>query len=284
MIQNLLANGAMGLGLERWDTFYWAIYVIAMVGLEALLIGCKLGFSWPQSILRSLLANAFTGSVCGLGFCSPVLHMPFAGNSPFLDAIVVLHVFALPTALVETFFWKVGDQDRVQWQGFWRVILVHFALVPVALCILLIPDKPYRGTQDFIIYRQHVQRKMFAKNLHEYVRAKHQLPATADIRELIRIVNEFTITTMRKPDQAVESTCFDLFEFNRFSFNRNNALGYEMNPKFVGKRFRTDGGSPEVFKWEWYLRSTTERRRDWSIYVELSTGYVRESHSIPDSN
>ena len=156
MHAQLLANGAMGLGLEQWDPGIWLTYVAVMIVYEAWAIGRWLRFGWWASLAISLGANALTGVCCGLGgLAAPFLHTPFVGSianpNPLLGSVALLAVFALPSALVETAVWATIAKRLFEPLGkpslLSRVLLVHAIGVPLGLAVLILPARPYLGTE-----------------------------------------------------------------------------------------------------------------------------------------
>lgn len=146
------ANAAMGLALEMFEFRTWIVYACVMVLLEAWLIGTKLGFAWLNSILLSLLFNLITAFTCVIGCFAPFLHGTFIGSqlnpNPFFDAVFLLALFGVISGGVEGFFWGTALRLRREAKPvLLRSIGAHLIGVPVALVILLIPARPYRGLE-----------------------------------------------------------------------------------------------------------------------------------------
>lgn len=156
-----LANGAMGLGLEIFDLRYWCAYVVATVVFEAWMIGGFMGKSaWP-SLGISLIANFASAFPCFV-VCPVFLHDSFVGTrlnpNPLMNSIAILVVAGLISTFIETLVWNVF-KETVIYKGSILVqsLKTHLLGVPLALAILLIPPRPYRGTESMTRYYRRMQ-------------------------------------------------------------------------------------------------------------------------------
>jgi hypothetical protein len=147
---HLLANGAMGLGLEMFQFDYWLVYVVVTVLFEAWWIGRRIGLSWPGSLAISVFANAITALVCPF-LLTPALHGTFVGTTldpnPFGNALALFLGFGLISALLETVIWKPTSKVSNSGGLLWRSLTAHLIGVFMSLAILLIPAQPYRGLE-----------------------------------------------------------------------------------------------------------------------------------------
>ncbi|MCE9558341.1 MAG: hypothetical protein K8R88_05270 [Armatimonadetes bacterium] len=254
-----LANGAMGLGLERWDLRFWWAYVVLMVAAEAWLIGRWVGFSWEQSLLRSVLANLLTGGTCGVGMIAPFLHYTFAGTpqdpNPLLDSFKVLLYFSIPSAAIETWFWERRDAPRSG--KFWRVVAVHLLMVPVGMAILLIPPRPYLGLERF---SQSARHRTFMRDLSQYVLREDHLPKGDTLKSLATEVS---------PSRSPVSLYIP--EFTRFATGEDwQHPEYTLNKAALGRKLNHE---LEDDQWVWLLRSTDGIGE---IRVSLRSGQVQK--------
>jgi len=180
------ANGAMGLGLEQWALTYWFAYVAVTVLFEAWMIGGWLKMRWGWALWISLLANLFTGTLCGAGgLCAPALHGQLVGSGvnpdPLLNAVALLSLYAVPSALVESIFWGRGVAKRSprivsDWRIVGRSILVHALGVPLALAVLLIPERPYIGLEAFTSFHRQFALSKLATVIRESGSSDQRLP------------------------------------------------------------------------------------------------------------
>ncbi|MCH7904617.1 MAG: hypothetical protein IH944_08645 [Armatimonadetes bacterium] len=272
------ANGAMGLGLEMWDLRYWFAYVVVMVGLEAWLIGRWIELSWTKSVLLSIGANAITGVACGAGgLFAPFLHMSFVGSrmdpNPFVNAVVLLTVFALPSAWLESVVWRWAKKPEDVWRFVKRVLVVHLATVPVGLAILLIPEHPYQGMEAMTDYNRRTKVRRIERALQQYVMVNEALPESKDVRGLARELEEHSMNY----DENEIVLVLHRPELTRFSTGERWNHPFEINPELVGKRF--DGGPEDMIeeeKWVWYVRRPdVGTGYGWGLSVELNSWTVK---------
>lgn len=147
-----MANAAMGLALEMFLPWTWALYVVAMIALEAYWIGVRGGIPVDRAITNSIIANLAT-ALCGVGMgcqvLAPVLHYPLIGSSiqprPFPNAIVILTVVGALSSVLEAAIWDRLSGLRSTFGK--RSFVAHLIGVPLALCFLLIPNRPYVGLE-----------------------------------------------------------------------------------------------------------------------------------------
>lgn len=182
------ANGAMGLGLEIFDLRYWFAYVVATVVFEAWFIGRWMGKSWMASLLISLIANSVTAFCC-VNIAAVGLHAPFVGSrinpNPFFNVVAVFFVFGIVSAFVELFVWLIsGRSHRGDGRLILRTLAAHVLGVPLGLCILLIPPRPYYGTA---MITGQMRRQMIGIGLRkrlERLQDTDRLPRARDLQEL----------------------------------------------------------------------------------------------------
>jgi len=268
-----LANGAMGLGLEMFDPTYWWAYVAAMVLGEAWLIGRGLGRSWTESLVISVVANLVSG-LCGIAGCAaPFFHYPVIGvMNPFLNAIALMCLFAIPSALVEAIVWQYGlryfgrlkdpsgevqpiKDGRLAGRSLW----VHFALVPVALAILLIPNRPYKGMEAWGVSRFSLYKVERALNV--FTSEHGRVPSAATAEQLISQLKPFA--------EADLESAFVEPDFSRFSTGKVSMPEWEINPQLIGKK--PEENSVDT----WYLRlKNTQSQYPRGIYMSES-GYFK---------
>ncbi len=259
-----------------FDLRYWFAYVVAIVVLEAWLIGRWMKLSWPKSLGVSTLANLVTGGLCSLGCIAPLLHQSFVGTrenpNPFLNAIILLTVFALPSAWVESIAWRLASKEKSELKHVGRVVFVHLITIPVGLAILLIPDRPYQGLR-------------WARSLHVAIRAaeryvgEHEaLPTATEPRSLANQLKPYT----SKKDQ--DNLVLSLYrpDYSRFSSGESWKHPYEFNPAVLGKKIPAQNEQSEE-KWVWWIRSPKDSTR-WGrgIMVDLHSGSIRHSRDVSE--
>ncbi len=228
-----LANGAMGLGMEMWDLRYWAAYCLSMVAVEAWWMQRKLELSWSRSIFTSLVANAVTGSLCGIGCFAPVLHQPFVGTgsdpSPFWNSVVILLMFAIPSALAESVVWKVSLRDAPGNKIVLQSLFVHLWTIPIGLVILLLPARPYLGLEATAEYRRFREIQTIARGIEEYLQANERLPSADSPAQLLAELRLFTERKFPVPTEIA----FQPVAFGRFG-DLTNGVKMEFNPELRG--------------------------------------------------
>lgn len=273
----------MGLGLEMWDLRVWFAYVLAMILLEAWLIGRWLEMAWPESLARSLVANAFTGFMCGgAGLVAPFLHMSFVGSkldpNPLLNSVALLLIFAVPSGIFEAIVWGLRTDSKKAYFG--RCLLVHVLTVPVGLAILLIPPKPYLGLEAITEGARRIQCHDLIGVVGSYVADKGHLPnsmtPTAFIAELKPYIAKAkadmakTAPYVGDLEQDLELTLYEP-RFDRFATGEDHEHPWEFNPAVAGKKIDESQPSKSV----WLTRSPNGK---FGIVVDLSTGAVTYSH------
>lgn len=176
------ANAAMGLALEMFVPWTWAIYVVAMIAIEAYWIGRRDGLDWPRSVTNSAIANLVTATL-GVGcLCqglAPFLHGAFIGSSvqprPLPNACVLLVIVGLLSAVVESTIWSRRTPRR---QSYLKPsIIAHLIGVPFALIVLLIPERPYVGLEAIT---NHQRGRRVEKALREALQSFETPPKTAE--------------------------------------------------------------------------------------------------------
>ena len=150
-------NGAMSLALSVFSWPYWLAYVLATVVFEALALGWWLKCPMKQAVWISIGANLVTG-ILG-GFISGILGYGFLGvvgstvnPDPLGQIVVMLTAFGVGSAVVEASVWRsklsANEELRPYAPVLARSLAVHLLGVPLALLILLMPERPYPGLEQ----------------------------------------------------------------------------------------------------------------------------------------
>ncbi|MBS1707047.1 MAG: hypothetical protein JST40_14375 [Armatimonadetes bacterium] len=225
-MSGLMANASMGFGLERWVTSYWAIYVVLTVAVEAWLIGRRRNLPWVQRVVRAVGANALT-MFFGAQLCSVFLHSSFAGPrlnpNPLLDSVVLLSIFAIPSALIEAPFWGSKQKGR----DLLYIVAVHLLVVPVGLAIVLIPPRPYPGLEAISEGARRFELTRLMERVEEYAHTHDALPDTRSMEALLDAIGE----------PRSKMVCFYEPRYERFATKENfSKLTFRLNPDLAGYR------------------------------------------------
>lgn len=272
------ANGAMGLGLEMFDLRYWFAYAVAMVVLEAWLIGRWANVAWPASLGISILANLITGVMCGgIGCFAPLLHGAFVGSvtdpNPFLNAVVLLAAFAVPSGWVESLVWRACLRKSKDTKLLARSVIVHLVTIPVGLSILLISDRPYRGLESTTAWHRRLVLSGEVRRAAEwYIGERQQIPLETDARALGQ-----TLEGYRDPDEGKSNLVSALFQpgFSRFSFGEDWTRPFEINKTIAGRKIVEPKDEAEDH-WIWWVRPPYDGTGyQWGLIVELNWGQVK---------
>ena len=265
------ANGAMGLGLEEWALAYWFAYVGVTVLFEAWMIGGWLKLSWSRSLWLSSLANAFTGALCGGGgLCAVGLHGQFVGSplnpNPFFNAVALLTIFAVPSALFESLIWRPSAIKRSpkvisEWRLLGRVVVTHLFGIPLALVILLIPERPYLGLEGITAYKRSFALRRLARHIEERIIEEH-LPAFGTPGEQAALLADV-------PDQTDMWAAPYTPEFHRFDTGEAKRRPWVWNTALSGMKLIDDGGPDD---WRILLRAPSTDNRWRGIEVNMAGG------------
>lgn len=271
---NACANGAMGLGMEMWDLRYWAAYVVAMVVLEAWLIGKCLRLAWWKSLLVSGAANSVTGWLCGAGgMCAPFLHGSIIGDevnpSPFLNSVALLAIFALPSALIESTIWlRLRPSGMSEWRLLWRVVWVHLATIPVGLAILLIPERPYLGMEATTSIRRKILLFEAGNALQNYIWTNHKMPDGRTPEAMVASLQPY----QTYPDKPI-LLAFHEPRLTRFATAWDLRYPLEINRSLLGRHIVESSNEERLV---WFLRPRFDGSGyQWGLAVDLSSGTVK---------
>jgi hypothetical protein len=265
------ANASMGYALEVFDLAYWYLYVAVTTVLEAWLIGRYFELSWLKSLLASAIANAVTGFCCaGSGALAPFLHENFVGTEtdpqPFLNALALLTVFALPSALLESIAWHfwIKGKEKSLVGG---TIVAHLIGIPVALTILLVPNEPYKHVWT---ESPNAARLSLLGAVEDFLAEHKRIPAAKSIPELVDEV--------MPPGPKRERTLAGLiiYRHTRFKSERVGFI-YSVEPSLPGKKFKATGRN----EWRKYLLPDARRQFLSSMWINLSTGEATLSKEEP---
>lgn len=276
------ANGAMGLGLEMWDLRYWFAYVVAIIALEAWLIGRWLKISWFKCILISVLANSITGSLCSVwNPLASLLHWNIVGSqtnpSPFPNAIALLTLFAIPSGWVESVIWRWAAKTNDVWPFVKHVLMVHLITVPVGLVILLIPEHPYRGLEATTDYSRRRDVMRVEQALQDYVMVNESLPKSNAVKGIASELAEFAMNR----DEHELALTFYVPELTRFNTGERWEHPFEVNPDLVGKHLDTEYGGVGEEDWVWYIRRPdTGIGYGWGFVVDVNSWNIKFEHDF----
>jgi hypothetical protein len=276
----------MGLGLEMFDLRNWFAYVVAMVALEAWLIGRWAKVPWKASLGISILANLITGVMCGgLSCLAPILHGVFVGSrtdpNPFLNAIVLLAAFGVPSGWIESLVWRTCLRKSSETKFVARSILIHLVTIPVGLSILLVPDRPYLGLEVTTEWRRRMVFTGAVRKAGEaYIGGKQQIPSETNPRDLGRLLDAY-----RDPEEGVDSLSYALHlpGFSRFSFGENWTRPFEINKAIAGRKIIEPKDQVEEH-WVWWIRPPygSKGHQSWGLMVDLNWGQVKTTRDTTE--
>jgi hypothetical protein len=260
----VLANGAMGLGLEMFDIGFWFAYVAITIVFEACFIGRWAGIPWSKCLGISILANSITG-VCCPQLAAVGLHTPFVGSNlnpnPFWNAVVLFTGFGVISSVIEFTVWSLFVKNK---PFMVRTVTAHLFGVPISLAILLIPWHPYRGLELVTTYQRRFAIERWAeRDLQAKIQETEQIPDFETVEEAINS----TRTDNFEPD--IWASAY-IPSYNRFSTNEGKQKPLEWNRSLNGVRL---GGDEE--KWVWLIRPPINHKSARWIEVDLSTGSIR---------
>ncbi len=264
----------MGLGLEMWDLRYWFSYVLAMIVLESWLIGRWAKLSWPVCIGVSVLANAVTGFGCGAaGLVAPILHYPIVGSTfnpnPFVNSVALLLLFSIPSAWIESIVWRWTTKPKEIGKFVKRVFLVHLAMVPVGLAILLIPERPYVGMEAFTSSWRRMEFRSLRDEIGTYIGEQERLPVSTNVRGVATELAPYLNSTS-------SDFAYSLYEpdFGRFSIGERWRKPFEVNESIAGRAI-TVAEPEKPTNLVWYIRRPYRgAEQNFGLVVDLSTGMV----------
>jgi len=209
---------------------------------------------------------------------APLLHQSFAGPkwnpNPFLHSIVVLLLFAIPSAVVECFIWRIPIRKEETDKVFRRTLFVHIVTIPLALLILLIPNNPYVGLERLTAYEraQWAVRRM-DDPLAAYLSENGKLPDATNPEELL--------SALAKYGELMEGAEWGLYKrvYGRFAFGDDRQHPWEFNPALMRRKLNEKGAD----KFDWYLRyPTAETYGRPALWVNLSNGVVVYGRKEPE--
>ena len=159
---------ALAFGTFQWGP--WLAYVVVTVLYEAAVLARWSRAGWWKSLGVSVGANFVTG-IFGTAFVSGIFGYTIYSvgaksryePNPLVHAVVSLLVGGVFSALIEALFWK-QLANRPAWKA---SLLTHLVGIPLALAILLLPERPYTGLESQASFRRHYVRKDATRALNE---------------------------------------------------------------------------------------------------------------------
>lgn len=247
------ANGAMALALSLFAWPLWLIYVAAMVLFEALWIGRALGMPLGDALKRSFAANFVTLVLGGIfsGFFGYLLYGAFGSflnPNPLSEAILLLSLGALFSAIIEARFWE-SWHDKVPWRS---TFAAHLLGIPVALVILLLPSHPYPGLEAQANFRRSRAVHSVKRALSHEVQEKERFPLVKTFPELLEHVSH-------RPELKYYQSASDLWaaaympDFQRFDTGEQRRNPLEWNASLSGKQCKDLTKRVWVVRWHYSL-------------------------------
>ena len=222
---------ALVFGTFQW--LPWLVYVLVTVLYEAAVLTRFSRAGWWRSLSVSVGANFATG-IFGTAFSSGifgyVIYSVGAKNrcepNPLVHAVVSLTVGGVLSALIEAPLWK-SLANRPAWKA---SLLTHLVGVPVALAILLFPDRPYEGLESQAHFRRQYARKDAVRGLNEALgQAEERGKPFLAPRDWIALL------AVAKLDGADLRAAGFQPHFGRFDTGEAGREPAEWNPALVGK-------------------------------------------------
>lgn len=246
MLAPLIANGAMGLGLQMWPyEVYWP-YVVVTVVFEALFIGRWAGMTLQASLIVSALANAFTAFLGALFavFLKGVFVGTASDPNPVLNAAALLAGMGFVSCLVEGAFWSGPVRKVRPGSGLlFRLFAAHAIGVPLGMAILSLPERPYQGLEATVGSQRIWKLRTHIKKMNEFLMSEEAVPAQNALETLAEASGATTDELglyLRKP------------VYTRFSTGDGPAP-IEFNPRWLGQPFPPSDSLPA--EEAWILRS-----------------------------
>jgi hypothetical protein len=124
----------------------WAVACLNVL-LQGIVMRGPLGLSWVRSLIYSVLINGAAAFIALLS-CPVAPRSVWRGGNPFLYAISDLAVLAV-TVLIVTMgaWWRVPKEPRPFARVAAFVALSQIVWLPLALALLMIPDRPFPGLE-----------------------------------------------------------------------------------------------------------------------------------------
>ena len=270
---------ALVYGSFRWS--YWLIYVAVTVLFEALVLGRWARIRFLPALAISVGANAATG-LLGAGFSGIFGYMAYGVGAksyvepnPLCHVIYCLVVGGIASALIEAILWtKAAERSAIK-----ASLLVHLAGIPLALAILLVPNRPYAGLEGQANFRRHYVRKEIAMALTGSIEAGYAKPfrAPKNWDELIQRIEPALSERRRYSSEVVLVAGFQP-HFARFDTGEARREPCEFNPSLAGKDLRI------LLKPHWLVRWRPNRspegivmdRNGSAKYIPNLNGWLEE--------
>ena len=252
MAASAYANSSMGLALEMFDYAYWGPYVLAMIVLEAWIIGRKLGDRWYKAFGISLVANAFTAGCC-CPMCCSSFHGSLVGSgenpNPFLNGVALFTIFGVVSATLEAVFWAIRREGVTAWFIWRQSFLAHVIGVPVALLILLIPNRPYKGLEATTNGSRSRELQVALKRYGMDASDK----GLARISGVPELIQRFEAGKGTSPDPDAWTAAYRA-NMHRFDFGEAKREPYEWNSRLAGLRLINSSSGNQEDAPVWLLR------------------------------
>jgi hypothetical protein len=278
--QPALANGAMSLALATFAWGPWLLYVAATVVFEAALMGRWLGIRFARALWTSLLANGLTCILGTVLCCSGIFGYMLLGvfgsrldPNPLGQTLLAFTLFALVSAYLEAFLWiddALEGPSRGHKEVLKRSLVVHLLGVPVGLCILLAPERPYAGLESQVAGLRRRDDRELLRALQEYVVEHEALPQDRTFGGVLQRLRPRLSPDAHAHRRDGWTLAYEpvYHRFDRREMRRNPI---EWNAALAGKRLGTG-----PLRTLWLCRSRNNSF-EWGWVVTLPAGNIKRT-------
>lgn len=269
---------------DRWNLLSWSAVSLGLIAFDYYILRNQVSLPKPQLDKRLGGSIYFTClflpllSVFSIKTTSFLTHGA-AAFDPFLDSFVALVAYFAVATLFKIPLWVLRSGWKLDRNKSVLLFTGHFFLFPIALIILLIPPRPYRGFERYIIENRSFSSHRIALRLDIYVYKHKRLPNASSVDELVNELNKDEIPKeLRTNDIDLRLQVKDLYAAQYSAFDRSikSDKSYELNWNLRGMRLplvETDDYHSRKLS-VWYLTPPKGSENEDSIVVDLIAGNV----------
>ncbi len=249
-------------------------YLVAIVIVEAWIIGHRLNITWARSFITSIAANFVTALVAiifGIPTVGMVLFGGLANPNPFLSTVLLLIVFGLASGVFESLFWNTVRGETPKRTIFNRTMLAHIVGIPLGLLIFLIPPRPYPGLEDMTRVARKLTLGRALQGFSRQLAVGQPVPNVHSAAELLSYVASHSTHDMYENNWAAATFAP---KYGRFDVGNKHGWQMEFNAAIVGRSL------DKAAQPTWILRTGPDRA-DGFVYDPAKKRIV-ETYLPPD--